>query len=123
MYSSLEEQVREAIASHLQRPADDIELHLSLRRDLGLDNLSLVGIALALEETQYAEFPFALLQDVDTVADLVGLHVRLVSELGNTDGAVPATRRPFCHSHRQRLGHRDETGEPMTKSSIDLSEA
>jgi acyl carrier protein len=106
MRSSLEKQVRTAIASHLRRAADDIELSHSLRRDLGLDNLSLVGIALELEETQRGEFPFALLQDVDTVADLVGLHVRLVSELGTADGALPATPRAFRRSRQRAQANR-----------------
>jgi acyl carrier protein len=73
MQFSFEEQVKTVIAHHLGRRCEDVELAHSLRRDLGFDNLSLVGIALELEDYQASDFPFECLEGIETVSDLVAL--------------------------------------------------
>jgi acyl carrier protein len=95
MQASLEERVLTLIAHHLGRRRDQIELTQSLRRDLGFDNLSLVGIALELEDHHGSEFPFERLEDVDSISDLVLLTSSLAAR-------TPSTRpRP---GYGRRLG-------------------
>ena len=76
MDCSLQELTKAIIARHLGRPNDRVELTHRLRRDYCFDNLTLVAVALDLEELDelgHGEFPFASLEHVDTVADLVNL--------------------------------------------------
>jgi acyl carrier protein len=79
MYFHSEQQVTAAIANHLHRPVDEIESDQHLRRDLGLNNLGLISIALELEAAQQGEFPFESLEHVRTVSDLVEIHLRFAS--------------------------------------------
>lgn len=66
-----ERMVTTALAIHLGTGADGLSLEHDLERDLGLDPLDLVLIALRFEDAQEAEFPMRLLAHVKTVADLV----------------------------------------------------
>jgi acyl carrier protein len=93
MQFSLEQLVKGLIAHHLGRRCDQVELAHSLRRDLGFDNLSLVGIALDLEEQQCSEFPFEFLEYVDTVSDLVALASSLTAAARRTPVTSAAPRR------------------------------
>lgn len=95
MHVSLEERVLTLIAHHLGWRVDQVEPTHSLRRDLGFDNLGLVGIALELEDDHGGEFPFEQLENVDSVSDLI----RLTSSLASR---APVTRpRP---GYGRRLG-------------------
>ncbi|MBX3192409.1 MAG: acyl carrier protein [Labilithrix sp.] len=81
--------VQNALACHLRTPEASFDAALELERDLGLDPLDLVLIALGLEEAVGVEFPVALLEGVRTVGDVA----RLVS---TWLGVVPALRRATC---------------------------
>jgi acyl carrier protein len=65
--------VQRALAARLRQPMAAIVESHEIERDLGLDGLDLLLIALQLEEDAGFEFPAALLKRVRTVADLVEL--------------------------------------------------
>jgi acyl carrier protein len=73
MNTPLERMVKSVIAHRIDvtpelvRPADH------LRRDLGLDDLDLVLVALELESIAEIEFPLAELELVHTVADFLSV--------------------------------------------------
>jgi len=93
MHVSFEKLVKTLIAHHLGWRSDQVELAQSLRRDLGFDNLSLVGIALEVEEQRGADFPFERLEHTDTVADLVELTSSLVPRAPKSPGRQRVLRR------------------------------
>jgi len=93
MQSSVEQLVKSLIAHHVGRRCEQVELTQSLRRDLGFDNLSLVGIALELEDERHAEFPFECLENIDTVSDLVALTSSLAAPIRHTPLTSAAPRR------------------------------
>jgi acyl carrier protein len=70
MNASADALVRELLSLRLWTPPDRIQPRLDLRRDLGMDPLDLVLVALDLEEIEGDEFPVADLESVRTVADL-----------------------------------------------------
>jgi acyl carrier protein len=81
----LEELTKAIIARHLGTCSERVELTHRLRRDYRFDNLTLVAVALDLEELPelgHGEFPFASLEHVDTVSDLVNLVSRLAKVRG-----------------------------------------
>ena len=84
MQVSIEKRVLTLIAHHRGRRLDQVELTQSLRRDLGFDNLSLIGIALELEDHHGGDFPFERLEDVETVSDLVRLTSSLAARAPST---------------------------------------
>jgi len=65
--------VEGALASHLALPGKAFEDHFELERDLGLDALDLVLIALSFEDSVGVEFPIALLEPLVTVGQLKSL--------------------------------------------------
>ncbi len=70
MKHSIEAAVVLAVAAHAEMNANDVRLHQDLHRDLHMQPLDLVVIALTLEDTQHLAFPFEQLADVRTVRDL-----------------------------------------------------
>jgi acyl carrier protein len=78
--------VRSALSAHLGLPRDFFGNDQDLTADLGLDPLDLVMVALHLEEAVGIEFPVALLEEADTVGDIVAL-VRIWL------GGLPSVRR------------------------------
>ena len=71
MTQSPEEIVRTVIARHLQVAPATIARRTHLQRDLELDPLDLVLIALRIEGIKGVEFPIARLEGARTVADLI----------------------------------------------------
>jgi acyl carrier protein len=65
--------VRLALANHLDIEPSELEPSQDLRRDLGLDPLDLVLVALRLEEGAVDEFPIAELETVRTIDDFAKL--------------------------------------------------
>jgi acyl carrier protein len=70
---SLDDIVCHVVARHLDVAAGEIALRQHLERDLGLDPLDLVLIALRLEDIEHLEFPLAALESAQTVSDLTGI--------------------------------------------------
>ena len=71
MDSRVEELTKTIIARHLGLRREQIKLTHRLRRDFGCDNLALIGMGLDLEDLERTEFPFAMLEHVETVSDFV----------------------------------------------------
>ena len=78
MRQSPDEIVRTVIARHMQVAPTTITRRSHLQRDLELDPLDLVLIALRIENIKGVEFPIAELEEAHTVADLA----RVVRSLG-----------------------------------------
>jgi acyl carrier protein len=70
MKRSVDELVCEVVARHLDVEPRTITLRTTVDRDLALDALDLVLIAIRIEEMSGIEFPIARLESVRTVADL-----------------------------------------------------
>lgn len=70
MKHSIETAVLHAVASHAELNASEVRLHQDLERDLHMQPLDLVVIALTLEDEEHFAFPFERLADVRTVRDL-----------------------------------------------------
>ena len=70
MKHSIETAVVHAVAAHAELETKDIRLHQDLERDLHMQPLDLVVIALTLEDEEHFAFPFERLADVRTVRDL-----------------------------------------------------
>jgi acyl carrier protein len=73
MRDSLDEMVRNVVARHLQVASATITAKTQLVRELDLDPLDLVLIALRIEEREGIEFPIARLEGTSTVGDLIGI--------------------------------------------------
>jgi acyl carrier protein len=73
-----DEIVRTVIALHMQVSPATITYRSHLQRDLELDPLDLVLIALRIEDIKAVEFPIARLEGAQTVADLT----KIVRSLG-----------------------------------------
>jgi acyl carrier protein len=73
MRESLDEMVRAVVACHLAVARETISPATRLQRDLELDPLDLVLIALRIEDIVGLEFPIARLEGVRTVGDMVGI--------------------------------------------------
>jgi len=73
-----DEIVRTVIALHMQVGPATITYRSHLQRDLELDPLDLVLIALRIEDIKGIEFPIAQLEGAQTVADLT----KIVRSLG-----------------------------------------
>lgn len=75
MNAPAEDLVRVALASHLGVPPASISLEHELDRDLGLDALDIVLVALRLENVLEAEVPIADLEDAITVRDFADIVI------------------------------------------------
>jgi len=78
MHLDAEELTKTVIARHLGLRREQIKLSHRFRADYGCDNLALIGMALDLEDLEHTEFPFPILEHVDTVADLVDVVSQLL---------------------------------------------
>ncbi len=70
-WDASESSVRRAIARQIDVAPDAFALDSSLREELGLDSLDLSLVALRLEREARREFPFAVLELVVSVDELV----------------------------------------------------
>jgi acyl carrier protein len=77
MDARVEELTKTIIARQLGLRREQIKLTHRFRIDYGCDNLALIGMALDIEDLEHTEFPFPMLEQVETVSDLV----EVVSEL------------------------------------------
>lgn len=73
MNDSLDEIVREVVSRYLELDTSEVDLDQHLDRDLGLDPLDLVLIALRLEEIESVVFPMERLGTAVTVQDLASI--------------------------------------------------
>jgi acyl carrier protein len=73
MRESLDEMVRAVVARHLEVAPATITRSTHLQRDLELDPLDLVLIALRIEDMMETEFPIARLEGASTVGDLMSI--------------------------------------------------
>jgi acyl carrier protein len=73
MRGLVEEMVRSVVARHLQVAPATITARMHLVRELELDPLDLVLIAIRIEALEGVEFPIARLEGTVTVGDLVGI--------------------------------------------------
>ncbi|HEY2514403.1 MAG TPA: acyl carrier protein [Polyangiaceae bacterium] len=97
MRDLLEAAVREMIARHLDVAPASIASTQHVQRDLELDPLDLTLIALRFEEKTQVEFPLALLERVETVADLVALVKSVMKGRRAPRYGAPTTRsRPVA---------------------------
>jgi len=78
--------VRLAIARHIDVPPSELRSTHHLSRDLGLDPLDLVLVALRLEEGADVEFPIAELESVHTVDDFAELVQAWAEREGRIEG-------------------------------------
>jgi acyl carrier protein len=83
MRESPDELVRTAIANHMRIAPATMTRRTHLQRDLELDPLDLVLIALRIESIKGVEFPIARLDGARTVADLISVVRSL--DLGSSD--------------------------------------
>jgi acyl carrier protein len=65
--------VRDAVARHLGVAPEAVVSSCRLREDLGLDAFDLSMIGLRLEREARRDFPFAILELIESVEQLVGL--------------------------------------------------
>jgi acyl carrier protein len=89
MRYSLDSLVRQVVARHLAVAPCEIAPMQHLERDLGLDPLDLVLIALRLEDIEQIEFPMSRLEGAETVGDLT----RILRAVRASEPAVPVIRR------------------------------
>jgi acyl carrier protein len=89
------DKIRSALARELKRDLATIELHHSLREDLGLNSLDAIELMFKVEEEFDLEIPDADLQKLTTVGDLVSyLEGRL--GLAPSPVAPKAPRKPVA---------------------------
>jgi acyl carrier protein len=91
-----EDLVRVALASHLGVPPEAVSLAHELDRDLGLDALDIVLVALRLENVLEAEIPIADLELAVTVQDFADVIIgaRLTMPMPEPRFAPQADLRP-----------------------------
>jgi acyl carrier protein len=70
--SPISTRIRAALAQHLKRDVDAIGLQDDLRKDLGLDSLTMIELLFKIEEAFDLEVPNEDLPLLTTVADVVG---------------------------------------------------
>ncbi len=70
MKHSIETAVVQAVAAHAEIETKYVSLNQNLERDLHMQPLDLVVIALMIEDEEHLAFPFERLADVHTVRDL-----------------------------------------------------
>jgi acyl carrier protein len=87
MNDSLEDMVRDVVARHLDVEASTLTLEDDVEKDLGLDPLDLVLIALRIEENVSIEFPIARLESVHRLDDLIDIVRSFRVTLPGTDYA------------------------------------
>jgi len=88
----VEELTKSIIARHLGLRRDQIKLGQYFGRDLHCDNLALIGIALDIEDLEHTEFPFGMLEHIDTVSDLVELVESVLGASGAPASALVKSR-------------------------------
>lgn len=93
MHLNAEESTKAVIARHLGLRREQIKLSHHFRADYGCDNLALIGMALDLEDLEHTQFPFPILEHVDTVADLVDVVDELLQRR-DAGRAGRAARQP-----------------------------
>lgn len=78
--STLEARVAEVMASALERNPGDFKPTDTLRKDLGIDSVDLLGLVGELEDAFGIRFPSdpELMTNVETVADLVAMVAGLL---------------------------------------------
>jgi acyl carrier protein len=69
--STISARIRAALAEHLKRDVDAVGLQDDLRKDLGLDSLTMLGLLFKIEEAFDLEVPNEDLPLLTTVADVV----------------------------------------------------
>ncbi len=65
------EKVKEIIARELMAEDEEITLESNIKDDLGADSLSIVDLAMALEDEFGVEIPDEDLENIKTVGDIV----------------------------------------------------
>lgn len=87
--SPVSTRIRAALAQHLKRDVDAIGLQDDLRKDLGLDSLTMIELLFKIEEAFDLEVPNEDLPLLMTVADVVG-YVEGKLGVGPASSAAPA---------------------------------
>lgn len=88
MDARVEDLTKSIIARHLGLRREQIKLTHRLRTDFGCDNLALIGMALDFEDLERTEFPFARLEHIETVSDLVEVVSDLLARRQHQPGAA-----------------------------------
>jgi len=88
--SSVSARIRAALAQHLKRDVDAVGLHDDLRKDLGLDSLTMIELLFKIEEAFDLEVPNEDLPLLTTVADVV----KYVEDKVGVTPAAPAAVTP-----------------------------
>lgn len=70
-HSAIAERVRTALAQYLKQDPATIELHHTLRDDLGLDSMATIELLFQIEEVFDLQIPDEDLQQLATVADVI----------------------------------------------------
>lgn len=88
--SPISVRIRAALAEHLKRDVDAVALQDDLRKDLGLDSLTMIELLFKIEEAFDLEVPNEDLPLLVTVADVV----RYVEDKLGVAPATPAAAAP-----------------------------
>ncbi|MBR2315572.1 MAG: acyl carrier protein [Clostridia bacterium] len=67
------EKLREIICDYANIAPEEITEETNIRRDLALDSLSLVNLAVAIEEEFELEIPDRAVVGIETVADVIAI--------------------------------------------------
>lgn len=67
------EKLREIICDYANIAPEEITEDTNIRRDLALDSLSLVNLAVAIEEEFQLEIPDRAVVGIETVADVIAI--------------------------------------------------
>ena len=86
--SEISTNIRAALAQHLKRDAAQVRLDDELRKDLGLDSLSMIELLFRIEEAFDIEIPNEDLGDIRTVGEVIAYVERRVAN----KGAAPTPR-------------------------------
>lgn len=70
---NIEKKVIEVVIEHLGLSDDQVSLDHSLTKDYGVDSMDAVDLLLGLSEAFNLKMPFSVMDDVETVGDLVRL--------------------------------------------------
>jgi acyl carrier protein len=72
--SEILEKIKFIVAEQLSVESDTITLHSNFTNDLGADELSIVGLAMGLEEEFDIEIPDEIWEKISTVQEAFGLY-------------------------------------------------
>src|SRR5262245_10733093 len=92
--SEVSTQIRAALAQHLKRDVSQVRLESDLRKDLGLDSLSMIELLFRIEEGFDIEIPNEDLGEIRTVGEVIAYVERRIATRGAEPAPAAASARP-----------------------------